>query len=249
MPNSLGLPEFGVTETPEDFARKLRQYVFKNQMDAACYHGVNRSTISKYERYDFEHYQHRIVPPAGYIASLACLIVEKEKQAGADEARLIECQRFLLAQIARLLKACPVEYRYMEPFHNWQQLCAAADAYRVEHTRRQTGRQVELAQSGATEAVRVEVGYPYVAGARTRVNIVPAHRHGVCAVGADSAGVPHPLTLSVQEGWMHLYRRMRGRLLALCTRPDALVPMAVGAALALAALISRLLPPNGRRAW
>jgi hypothetical protein len=123
---------------PEDFALKLRRQVFKSQTAAAHYHGVNRSTISKYERFDYEHYQHRIVPPVGYLASLMRLIVEQTQKAGASEAELDACKEFFLGEIKKLLAKFPVEYGYMEPFHNWTQLCLAADSYLRDHTRRQT---------------------------------------------------------------------------------------------------------------
>jgi hypothetical protein len=148
-----------------------------------------------------------------------------------------------------LLKACPVEYRYMEPFHNWQQLCAAADAYRLEHTRRQ----IEASAHGPTQATTTGTltSYPYVAIAEvcTCVHTRPARTMRVPPASPNTTGIQRWSGLSAlraQLTWARLQKRVQDWLPTLFSRLRLLIPMVVG--MALAVFVSRWLPPASKKA-
>lgn len=136
MPNKYDLPELSTTDTPTDFAIRLRMRVFQSQRKAADALSVQPSTINRYEG-------EGIKPQPGYIAYLMRLIVEREAEKGLSAEEILERQEFFLHQGKEFFRRFSAEYKYREPFRTWEQLCRTADSYLTDRS----GRQVETTQA------------------------------------------------------------------------------------------------------
>lgn len=132
------MPRFTSTTALEDYAYQLRVRVFNSQRAAANYFGVHSSTISRYEQ-DRQLGSDSVVPPIGYLAELLRMSVESLEVSSQSSEEVAEYQAAGIADLGRVLQAFPVEYKYMESFQTWPQLCVAAASFLREHTGRQPG--------------------------------------------------------------------------------------------------------------
>lgn len=95
----------------KEFACDLRSHVFTSQAATANHFGVHPSTISRYER---ETSSVRMLPPAGYLAELARLIVMR-KASNEEEAQ--ELRRGLLKEINQAIRSA---YPDQNVLPHWQ---------------------------------------------------------------------------------------------------------------------------------
>jgi hypothetical protein len=96
------------------FVGDLRSLLFRFQAEAALYFHVSRTTITRYENYTH-------LPPLGYVAALARLLVERQEGATA-----VSYRKHLLEQINRAIRA---HYPHEPPFQQWEELSAVAETY------------------------------------------------------------------------------------------------------------------------
>jgi len=120
-------PVFTREESPADLAIKLRRRIFPSQRAAAEYFSLDPATVNRYER-------ELITPPLVYLACLMYLFVQQAETKGLQGMDVTHGQQLLLAQIKNLLKWFPAEYKYQEPFRDWQQLSQDAVSYLQQHT-------------------------------------------------------------------------------------------------------------------
>jgi hypothetical protein len=100
-----------------DFVADLRSLVFKRKTEAADHFHLNNGTIGRYEMVD------GLRAPLGYLASLAVMFVDLQKD---DFADTLGNPEYLLKEINRLIRA---EYEEQAPFKNWEGLVGVANAY------------------------------------------------------------------------------------------------------------------------
>ena len=118
MKETSPLPRFN--DSVKEFAADLRFHVFSTQTAAAQYFGVSPSTIHRYE-HDVK--AGRMIPPLGYLAALATLIVER--RAHTEEDR----HTFRSHLLRELNRAIHVAYPDKRPFTSWAEVEQAAQDF------------------------------------------------------------------------------------------------------------------------
>ena len=118
MTNSHFIPRF--ENDIKEFACDLRLHVFSSQAAASRHFHVHPSTISRYEK---ETKGGRMLPPAGYLAELARLTIER-KTGGEDDVG--ELQQGLLKEINKAIRSAYPEQRVLA---DWRALTAMADGF------------------------------------------------------------------------------------------------------------------------
>ena len=106
-----------------DFVAELRTKLFPSRLDAAKFFHITRSTASRYE-------SGHIIPPLGYLASLAQLHVN---QLHAEGQAIEAYKRSLLQEFNKILRW---HYReklpFQKPFQNWDEISRLAKEYQQE---------------------------------------------------------------------------------------------------------------------
>ena len=129
MTNPFGLPEYEEYDSELwEYAKELRLCVFLHKKDTAKYVGVHHTTISHYDGDS----QNPIPAPPGYLASLACALVDKTQ----NYQNVEKLKEFLLREIniVRRHNSARKQYADMPPsFQHWDELERFADDYRKKN--------------------------------------------------------------------------------------------------------------------